>query len=162
MYRGGISPADIARHPPVYRKVPEVCHSLWVNACRIILSRYKKESIAENSDGMCAAVLAFLQLPSEVLTYSSSFSGKRKVSLVQKKREDVIERSTYFFRRHPNISENSQQVRLSHEKSQVVEDEDRTDKDVERADERTIRKCRSLIRDGHVARAAKTLLQTHL
>ena len=198
IYEDTVSPLDVARHPHVYRKVPGPCHSLWVNACRLILSRYKKASIESDSGGMHAAVVALLLLPSRVLMYNSSFSGKRKSILMQKMLEEAVEKSSYFFETlsYPDRSASPTDQSLgcmSDEVDGTIADDSgvRDDESVvsegqlpkasypelsassavpphsskagvgikDLADERTIRKCKSLVREGHVALAVRALLQ---
>ena len=98
----------------------------------MVFTRYKKASIAADHQDMHAAVMALLQLPSKVFTYNSSFSGKRKGSLVHEKLEEVIKHVSYFFSKsgkivRPVVSDDGAQEVIASENV------------VDLADERTIR-----------------------
>ena len=126
----------------------------------VILHKYQQASLDANRDAQVEAVVSLLELPGNVLRYMRADRGRKRNAAIQSR----LERSLEDFEQRatgdvPNKGYNSNAVTAIYDTRHTGTQPDLKLAEVDK-EERSMLRCISLVREGHVGRAAKSLCQS--
>ena len=154
------SSLEIANHPPCYRKVPWACRSLWTKGFNVILQKYRQASLEADRDAQVEAVVSLLELPGNVLCYMRADRGRKRNTVIQARLERSMDDRGHIISRQRNKQTHRSEPPSSAKCGNVTVPQATGQASNVRTDQKSIGRCNSLVREGYVGRAARSLCQS--
>ena len=134
--------------------------SAWGGADPWVVDKYRQASLEADRDALVDAVVSLLELPGKVLCYMRADRGRKRNAVIQASLESATENPGLRYRRShhekielaipatPNRRMNDTRAQEIHQSTNAWKED------------RSITRCISLVREGYVGRAAKSLCQS--